>query len=292
VRPGALKVAALAGLGVAGWFFSPARPPSDGVAAGDVTLAGFGLAMSPVLFSYLGWNASVYVASEIRTPQTTLPRSLFLGLGVCTALYLLLNALYLHALPMDVLAGEARAGETAALALFGPAGGTIVALLILLSILGCLNATILVGPRIAYAMALDGLFLAGAERVHERFRTPHVAIVVQAVTAITLIVVLQRFPRVLDYTTFAIVLATIADTSALYALRWRRPELPRPYRAWGYPAVPALYLIANAAIALTMLWGRPLECAGALLVAASGLPFFAVFSRRLPGTASSRKKAS
>jgi len=294
VRPGALvnnlsaalKVATLAGLGVAGWFFAPIAPAAltatavESLPAGGATLAGFGLALSPILFSYLGWNASVYVASEIRDPQRNLPRSLFIGLGVCTALYLLLNALYLHALPMAVLAGEPRAGEAAALSLFGPLGGSIVAALILLSVLGCLNATILVGPRIAYAMALDGMFFAGAERVHERFRTPHVAIVVQGATAIALILVLQRFPSILDYTTFAIVVATIADVSALYALRARKPHLPRPYRAWGYPVVPALYLIANAAIALAMLRGRPLECAIALLVTASGLPFRAAFARR------------
>ena len=181
---------------------------------------------------------------------------------------------------MTTLAGEPRAGEAAAVALFGPLGGSIVAALILLSILGCLNATILVGPRIAYAMALDGVFFAGSERVHDRFRTPHVAILVQAATAIALILVLQRFPRVLDYTTFAIVVATIADTGALYTLRARQPDRPRPYRAWGYPVVPALYLVANAGIALAMLTGRPLECAIALLVTASGLPFRAAFARR------------
>ncbi|MFN8603286.1 MAG: APC family permease [Candidatus Binatia bacterium] len=294
VRPGALlnnvsaalKIATLAGLGVLGWLFTPQTPASVVAIApaalpqGGATLAGFGLALSPVLFSYLGWNASVYVASEIREPQRNLPRSLFIGLGLCTALYLLLNALYLHALPMTTLAGEPRAGEAAAVALFGPLGGSIVAALILLSILGCLNATILVGPRIAYAMALDGVFFAGSERVHDRFRTPHVAILVQAATAIALILVLQRFPSVLDYTTFAIVVATIADTGALYALRARQPDRPRPYRAWGYPIVPALYLVANAGIALAMLTGRPLECAIALLVTASGLPFRAAFSRR------------
>jgi APA family basic amino acid/polyamine antiporter len=298
VRPGALvnnlsaalKVATLAGLGVAGWFFVPTLPRVlPAAATGEATLSGFGLALSPILFSYLGWNASVYVASEIRDPQRNLPRSLFIGLGLCTALYLLLNALYVHALPMVALAGEPRAGEAAALALFGPVGGSIVAALILLSVLGCLNATILVGPRIAYAMALDGMFFAGSERVHDRFRTPHVAIVVQAATAIALIVVLQRFPSILDYTTFAIVVATIADTAALYALRWRKPALPRPYRAWGYPVVPALYLVANAAIALAMVRGRPLECAIALLVTATALPFRAAFVRRgRPGRARAR----
>lgn len=295
VRPGALvnnvsaalKIATLAGLGLLGWWFTPQTPASliaataaESLPPGGATLTGFGLALSPVLFSYLGWNASVYVASEIRDPQRNLPRSLFIGLGLCTTLYLLLNALYLHALPMTSLAGEPRAGEAAAVALFGPLGGSVVAGLILLSILGCLNATILVGPRIAYAMALDGMFFAGSERVHDRFRTPHVAIIVQALTAIGLIILLQRFPSVLDYTTFAIVVATIADTGALYALRVRQPDRPRPYRAWGYPLVPAFYLVANAGIAAAMLWGRPLECAVALLVTASGLPFRGAFSRR------------
>ena len=280
---GYIKIAALVGLAALGPLLGKGsidhlRPLVTGAAA--IPLTGFGLALSPILFSYLGWNASVYVASEIRDPQRNLPRSLFIGLGLCTALYLLLNALYIHALPMTALAGEPRAGEAAALALFGPLGGSIVAALILLSVLGCLNATILVGPRIAYAMALDGMFFTGSERVHDRFRTPHIAIVVQAATAIALIVVLQGFPSILDYTTFAIVVATIADTAALYALRWRKPDLPRPYRAWGYPVVPALYLIANAAIALAMLWGRPTECAIALLVTASGLPFRAAFVRR------------
>ena len=91
---------------------------------------------------------------------------------------------------------------------------------------------------------------------------------------------LRRFPSVLDYTTFAIVLATMADTSALYALRRRRPHAPRPYRAWGYPLVPALYLVANAGIALAMLRGRPLECLAALGVTLGALPFWVLFGRR------------
>jgi APA family basic amino acid/polyamine antiporter len=150
----------------------------------------------------------------------------------------------------------------------------------LLSVLGCLNATILVGPRIAYAMALDRRFFPGAGGVHERRRTPHVAIAAQALVAAGLILLLRQFPRVLDYTTFAIVLATMADVAALYALRLRRPGVARPYRAWGYPVVPALYLVANGAIAASLLWGRPLECLIALVVTASGLPFLWFFAQR------------
>jgi APA family basic amino acid/polyamine antiporter len=280
---GTIKLLALAALMVAGplvgrgdWLHL--RPLLRGAAA--VSPGTFGLALAPILFTYLGWNASVYVAGEIRDPGRNVPRSLFIGLAVCTAIYVGLNVIYLYALPVSVLGGKVRVGEDAARALFGRAGGTIMAALVLASILGCLNATILVGPRIAYAMALDGLFFHGVQRVHEIYRTPHVAVVVQALTAVGLIIVLRSFPSVLDYTTFAIVLATMADTTALYALRWRKPTRQRPYRAWGYPVVPALYLVANAGIAGAMLWGRPKECIIALAVAATGAPFYALFARR------------
>ena len=280
---GYLKIAALVGLGIVGpvigtGSFQHLAPPFGDA---GVAFGGFGLALSPILFSYLGWNASVYVASEIRNPERNVPRSLFLGLAVCTVIYVLVNIVYLYALPVAELRGQVRVGEAAAVGLFGPVGGSVVALLVLASILGCLNATILVGPRIAYAMALDGLFFAGAHRVHEANRTPHVAIAVQAITALLLVAVLQNFPSVLDYTTFAIVLATIADTSALYALRWRRPDRWRPYRAWGYPIIPALYMLANGAIAVAMLRGRPLECGIALAVTSTALPFYLLFARRL-----------
>jgi len=279
---GYLKIAALVGLAVAGPLLGSGHLSHlvAPVAETKVPLAGYGLALSPVLFSYLGWNASVYVASEIRDPGRNVPRSLFIGLALCTAIYLLINAVYLYALPIGELRGEVRVGEAAARALFGARGGAIMAALVLASIVGCLNATILVGPRIAYAMALDGLFFGGVERVHERHRTPHVAIAVQGLTAVALIVVLRRFPSVLDYTTFAIVLATMADVAALYTLRRKQPHRPRPYRAWGYPAVPALYLLANAGIAGAMIWGRPLECGIAIAVTATGVPFYLGFERQ------------
>lgn len=282
----ALAAAALA-TGHGAWLhLHPLWPRAE-----NVQISSMGLALSPVLFSYLGWNAPVYVASEIHQPQRNIPRSLFLGLAMCTALYLLLNVVYLYALPIDELAGTVRVGESAAERLFGASGGAVIAVLVLASVLGCLNATVLVGPRIAYAMALDDAFFAGIESVHHRFGTPHRAIIAQAVTAITLVLILQRFPRVLDYTTFAIVLATVADTSALYALRWRRPEQLRPYRAWGYPWLPAVYLVANAGIAAALLYGRPIECALALTITATGLPFYAWFRRRTSANALAPKRA-
>jgi APA family basic amino acid/polyamine antiporter len=240
----------------------------------------FGLALSPVLFSYLGWNACVYVASEIRAPGRTIPRALFLGLGICTAIYLLVNGAYLYGLPIESLRGVANAAEASSRALFGPVGGTVAAVLVLVSILGTLNATILVGPRIAYAMALDGLFFRGLERAHPSFATPSRAILLQAAVSVGLLLVLRSFPRALDYTTFAILLATLADVAALYRLRRKQPARPRPYRAWGYPWVPALYALGSALIAATLLAGRPRECAVGLAVLACGLPFYVGFTRR------------
>jgi len=248
--------------------------------AGSTSFAALGLALSPILFSYLGWNSSVYVASEIERPERNVPASLFLGLGICTLLYMVVNSVYLFALPIDALRLETNAGEAAARALFGPVAGSLVAGFVVISILGTLNATVLVGPRIAYAMALDDLFPGGVDRAHARFATPHRAIVAQAIVASALIAFLETFARVLDATTFAIVLASIADVLALFALRRRQPGRRRPYRALGYPWVPALYVLASAGIAVAMLRGQPVECAVGLGCLAAGLPFYAWFTRR------------
>jgi basic amino acid/polyamine antiporter, APA family len=242
-------------------------------------IGAFALAMSPVLFSYLGWNAVVYVASEIREPQRNLPRSLFAGLALCTAIYLVINAVYLYALPLAELRSVDDVGRATATVLFGAIGGKLIQGFVLISILGTLNATILVGARIAYAMALDGLFVPGVEKVHERYATPATALWLQAAVAIAIVALLQSYPGALDFTTFAILLATSADVIALYALRVRQPNLARPYRAWGYPIVPALYLIANVAIAISLLFGSTTSSLIALAVSAASLPFYWLFSR-------------
>ena len=224
-----------------------------------------------MLFSYLGWNASVYVASEIRDPQRNLPRSLFAGLGLCTAIYLLVNVVYLYALtPAEMIAAE-DAGEAAARSLFGDVGGLWVSGFVLVSVLGTLNASVLVGPRIAYAMALDGLFFGAANRVHDGFHTPNVAIWLQAGVSIALVAFLDSFPKALDFTVFGIVLATSADVLALFALRRRRPDWPRPYRAWGYPWVPAIYVAVNLGIGAALIISSPRECLITAVLLAVGL---------------------
>lgn len=283
----AFKILALLAFVVVGPFTGAGDVARLGASAqpGEITWMGFGQALSPILFSYLGWNASVYVASEIRSPGKNVPRSLFLGLAICAGLYMLVNGVYLYALPMEALRGAADTGSAAGLALFGPQAGMLVGIFVLVSVLGTLNATVLVGPRIAYAMGLDGLFIGRADRVHAAFRTPSTAIVIQGIVAVGLLLVLRSFPSALSFTVFAIVLATLADVLALYRLRVRQPERPRPYRAWGYPWVPGLYGLANLAIALAMLVGNPVECLMGVGMLAAGLPFYAFFvaGRRATG---------
>jgi APA family basic amino acid/polyamine antiporter len=281
-----LKIGALVAFAVLGPLLGSGRAANLTPLVGELdglSLSAFGLALSPVLFSYLGGNSSVYVASEIRQPARNVPRSLFLGVGICTGVYLLINAVYLYAVPVTELKGVANAGETAAQALFGGVGGRLVAFFVLASILGTLSATVLVGPRIAYAMALDGLFFRGVDQAHVRFHTPSVAILLQAAFASAILLVLETFARLVDATTFAILLATMADVAALYRLRSTQPDRIRPYRAWGYPWIPAFYLVANATVAGILLVNRPVECALGLGLLALGLPFYRLFRQRQGG---------
>jgi APA family basic amino acid/polyamine antiporter len=282
---GYAKVAALIIVVVIGPIIGHSRAAEAPLAStGVATSSGFGVALSPVIFSYLGWNASVYVAGEIAQPGKNLPRSLFWGLGICTAFYLLVNATYVYAVGMEALSsgdkGMPAVGFQAGKVLFGPKGSDLVAAIMLVSIFGCLNANVLVGPRIAYAMGVDGLFFKAATRLTAESQTPWIAVVAQGVVATMLVLVFDEFPSALDYTTFAIVLATIADTSALYVLRKRDPDRPRPYRAAGYPWVPALYILGNLGIAYSMLRARPVECVTSIGVLLAGAPVYVLFTKR------------
>lgn len=275
-----LKVAALIVLVVVGPIVGHSRAaPAPFASTGEASVSAFFVALSPVIFSYLGWNASVYVAGEIAEPGKNLPRSLFWGLGICTAFYVLVTGTYVFALGIQPLGDTALPGPATGVVLFGSVGGKIVAAMMLVSIFGCLNANVLVGPRIAYAMAEDRLFFRVATKLNAS-KTPWVAVVVQAVTASVLLVVFRNLSRVLAYTTFAIVVATIADTTALYVLRMRAPNRPRPYRAMGYPIVPLLYIAANVAIAVSMLIAKPVESLTSLGVLFAGAPVYFLFTMR------------
>ena len=279
-----LKIGALVFLVLLGPILGGGRTAVEPFTSeGSASLASFGVGLAPVLFSYLGWNASVYVAGEIESPGKNLPRSLFIGLGICTLIYVLVTATYVYALGMRSLPGMPVAGIQAGHVLFGMRGGPILAVIMMASIFGTVNANVLVGPRIAYAMATDGLFFRAAASLNQA-KTPHVAVIGQAVVATILVVAFEAnidsLGKVLNYTTFAIVLATIADTTALYVLRARQPHRERPYRARGYPVVPILYILANVAIAISMARSKPVECLTSVAVLLAGAPIYLLFTLR------------
>lgn len=236
-------------------------------------LSAAALALIPVLFTYSGWNAAAYIASEVRHPETTLPRALALGTLITIGVYLALNVLYLYATPVTVLGGVVRVGEQAAGALFGPGVAWAVSALIALSIASALNVMILTGGRIYFAMARDGVFFSSAAVVHPRLHTPGNALLLQAVWT-SLLVLSGTFEQLLTYATVVIVSISAVTVSALFVLRRRRPDLPRPYRVWGYPWLPALYVLGSIGILLNALWERPVECLLGASLCAAGMPAY------------------
>ncbi len=271
------KLAAIAGLLAAGFccgrgswsHFSPAFAWSG---TGRVMSAA-GLALIPVMFAYSGWNAAAYIASEVRRPETTLPRSLALGTLITIGAYLALNLLYLYATPVTALSGVVRVGEQTASALFGLRAAQAVSGLIAVSIASAFNVMVLTGGRIYFAMACDGVFFSRAAEVHPRFHTPGNALLLQAAWT-SLLILSGTFEQLLTYATIVIVSISAITVSAVFVLRWRRPDLPRPYRVWGYPWMPLLYMVGSAGIFINALWERPVECLLGVGLCAAGVPAY------------------
>jgi len=243
------------------------RPASHG------TFGALGFAFIPIMFTYSGWNAAAYVASEVREPGTLLPRALALGTLITVGVYLLLNVLYLYAVPIPELRGAIHVGELAASALFGSTQAWPVAAIIALSIGGALNVMILTGCRIYYAMACDGVFFSQVANVHPRFRTPGTALLFQAAWS-SVLILSGTFEQLLTYTTFTLVAFSALAVAAVFVLRSRSPALPRPYAVWGYPWVPAIYLLGTIGILLNTIWERPVECGIGMGLCAVGIPVY------------------
>jgi APA family basic amino acid/polyamine antiporter len=244
--------------------------------------AGWLLALIPVMFTYSGWNAAAYVAEEIREPGRNVPRALALGTAAVVAIYLLMNALYLYVIPVRELAAIDRSVlDVIADRLLGTRAGNIMGLVSIVSLAASISAMTLAGPRVYYAMARDGLFFSRVALVHPRYRTPASAIVAQAIWS-SILVLTATADALVTYTGFAIVLFSGIAVAALFELRRRVPDAPRPFRAWGYPVAPAIYAIASAAILVNGLYRAPAATGAGALIIAAGIPVYLVFRRQLP----------
>jgi basic amino acid/polyamine antiporter, APA family len=233
-----------------------------------------------VMFSYSGWNAAGYIAGEIRNPGKNLPRSLTYGTLIVIILYLAINALYVYAIPMSEMShGQGgsdaviRVAEIASQKLFGLNASQFLNLIFMGTILGSISAMIIAGPRIYYAMAQDHLFPKALSKVHVNFRTPHNAIVLQAVWSIALVFT-GRFEQLVTFSGVVMVFFSALTVAAIYVLRKKNGGARPAYSAWGYPWTPLAFLIASAWILIATFRSMPWESLAGFGVVASGIPFF------------------
>ncbi len=239
----------------------------------------FSSPMIAVIFTYSGWFASAYIGSEIRNPQRNLPLSLILGTLVVTVLYTLMNTLYLFSLPIAKLENTVNVAHASLASLFSPAVAGLVSIPIILAIAASINANILTGARVCYAMADDDAFWSCFRNLHPLYNTPYVAIIVQSVLA-AILALFGTFNELLGYVVFIMILTSVATGLSLFVLRYRHPELPRPYRTWGYPFIPLLFIGAYLIIAVQIAVASPKTSLLGMGIAFSGLPFFHCWKKR------------
>lgn len=269
------KVVALVGVAVLAFVLGDG---SAGALAASPEFApmswgGFGVALIAVLWAYDGWADLTFMAGEVRDPGRTLPRALLGGTAAIVVIYLIVNAAYLYILPVDEMAGSALVASDAARKIFGQAGASIIAAMVMVSAFGALNGSTMTGPRIFFAMADDGLFFRPIAAVHPRFHTPYTAIGLAALLGIGYVSI-RSFEQLADAFILGIWPFYILAVGAVFLLRRTRPDLERPYRTVGYPVVPLVFLLASAVMLLNSLIQQPGSTLFGFGVIASGIPVY------------------
>lgn len=259
--------------------------------SGVALLMAFGTAMIGPLFSSSAWNNITYAAAEIKNPKRDIPLSLLYGALLVSGLYLLANVAYQMVLPVggtpqatDVLgrgimfASNDRVGTAAAEVILGGVGTAVMAVFIMISTFGCNNGLILAGARVYYAMAQEGLFFQKARQLSSR-GVPAVSLILQSTWA-SLLCLSGTYSDLLNYTVFAVLIFYILTITGVFVLRRKQPLAPRPYRAWGYPLLPALYVLMATAICVNLLFAKPTTSLAGLGLVALGVPVYYFWRRR------------
>jgi len=281
-----LKIGALLGIIGLGVLFGEGdvthfRPLFDWEKITDFSV--LAAAFIPVIFAYSGWNAVIYIAGEVKNPEHNLPRALLWANLIVIGLYLAINMVYIYAVPVTEMKGALRVSEVATTALFGYQTSAAITAVITVSILGALNVVTMLGPRIYYAMAKDGVFFRRLDYVHPSFGTPTNAIILQALWACILIIT-GTFGTLFTYVSVIITLFSALTVGSVIVLRYKRPDLKRPYRLWGYPIAPVLFIAAH----LWIVWGsvteKPFESLIGLFIVCLGIPAYLVWQNRLKRT--------
>ena len=255
----------------------PAKLPTP---VGWGFLSSFGVAMVAALWAYDGWNNGTFAGDEVKNPERNIPLGLILGTAGVVVIYVLVNLVYYHLLPLSTVAQSPRVAAEAGMRLFGPAGAHWVSLAVIVAMLGCVNGMILAGARVYYAMARDGLFFRWCGNVHPKFRTPHLSLLFQAAWAV-LLVLLGTFEQLFTFVIFAGWIFYALTALGVIILRHTRPELPRSYRVTGYPYVPVAFVLAAAVFILNTILARPLESGIGCAIVALGVPAYLLWKRHL-----------
>ena len=247
---------------------------------GPLLVGNMGLALVSILWAYDGWADLSFASGEVKEPQRNLPRAIILGTLAIIVIYLLTNVAYLYVNPIAKVAESRLVAADTMLAIFGRVGVVLVSLFVMISSFSSLNGSMLASPRIFFAMADDRLFFNAIASVHPRYKTPHVAILLAGLLGMAL-VLSRSFEALTDTFVLAIWPFYALGVAAIYPLRARRPDLARPYRAIGYPVVPAIFVIAVAAFVVNALVQDPLSTGITFALIGVGIPVYGVaFARR------------
>lgn len=242
-------------------------------------LGKFGVALVATLWAYKGWESTTFSAGEIKKPEKNLPVGLFVGTLLVIAIYLIANLAYLYAFPSTEIAKSERIAADVMNFAIGPIGASIIAFIILFSITGAANQNILCSPRVYFAMARDGLFFKKIEKIHPRFLTPHFSII--AIGAWSAVLSLSgTFEQLFTYVIFGQWIFFGLTVAAVIILRKKRPDLPRPYKTWGFPFTPVIFILAALFISINSLVNQFWNAFAGLLIIFLGIPAYLYWNRK------------
>jgi APA family basic amino acid/polyamine antiporter len=247
--------------------------------ATPITLAAIVISLQAAIYTYDGWSGVIYFSEEVKEPSRNIPRALFSGVLTITAIYLLVNVALLYVLPMTQMAGKEFVAGEAANVIFGVHGDTIFRCLTIVSMLSGINALHLMATRVIFAMSRDGLFTKHAAVVNEG-GTPTIALALSLCVALMFIIFGEKFETVITVLAFFFVVDYILSFVSLFVLRWREPDMPRPYRAWGYPVTPALALIGSVLFLAGAIRADTRNSIYALVLLAVSYPMFRLIKSR------------
>jgi len=281
-----IKFVALIGICAVIFLFAKGNPahfvePSPAGMSG--LLGSFGIALVATFWAYKGWESTTYSAGETKNPQKNLPLGLFIGMAAVILLYILANLAYLYVLPAGQIATSTRIAADAMSAAIGPIAASVVSFIILFSIMGAANANVLCAPRVFYAMAKDGAFFKPLAAVHPKYKTPHFAIIALGLWSL-LLSVSGTFEQLLAYVVFGQWIFFGLTVSAVFVLRKKRPEMPRPYKTWGYPVTPVIFIAAALFVTINSLINQFKNSMIGLAIILVGLPFYWFWKVRGKGT--------